>query len=118
MTGLLFPKPKIKKKTKNHAKSSIIHNGKYCYLCWKRYGRFTEKNLHKHHCIHGTANRQLAEEDGLFVNVCVYCHEIDKDAIHNDHDTDLFIMQQAQKAYEKKIGSREDFIKRYGKSFL
>lgn len=118
MTGLLFPKKVEKKRQKSHAKQSIIHNDRYCYLCWKRYGRINAHNLHKHHCFHGTANRQLAEEDGLFVNVCVECHEIDKDAIHNNHDTDMFVMQQAQMAYESKIGSREDFVKRYGKNFL
>lgn len=115
---MLFPKTPSKKKRKHHADVSIIHNEKYCYLCLKKHGRFNTQNLHKHHCFHGTANRRLAEEDGLFINVCVYCHEIDKDAIHNDHNTDLFVMQQAQRAYEKKIGDRESFIKRYGKSFL
>lgn len=116
--GLLFPKGQTKKKEKNHAKKSIIHNDKYCYLCWKRYGRWNERNLHKHHCFHGSANRRLAEEDGLFINVCVNCHELDREAIHNDHKTDLFVMQQAQKAYEEKIGNREQFVARYGKNFL
>ncbi len=114
----MFPKIKGRKKTKAHAKESIMHNEKYCYLCLHRHGMFNSRNLHKHHCFHGTANRSLAEEDGLFINVCVNCHELDRKAIHNDHDTDLYIMQQAQMMYEKKLGSREDFIKRYGKNFL
>lgn len=118
MTGLLFPKNKKIKKYKKHAKQSIIHNEKYCYLCWKRHGRLNSNNLHKHHCFHGTANRRLAEEDGLFINVCVNCHELDKDAIHNDARTDMFVMQQAQSEYEKQIGSREKFVARYGKNFL
>lgn len=116
--GLMFPKNTQRKKNKKHAKNSIIHNERYCYLCWKRKGILNSRNLHIHHCFHGTANRKLAEEDGLYINVCVNCHELDKDAIHNDHNTDLFIMQQAQMMYEKKLGSREAFIKRYGKNFL
>lgn len=118
MKGLLFPKKPTKKKTKVHAKNSIIHNEKYCYLCWVKHGRFNDRNLHRHHCLHGSANRRLAEEDGLFINVCVNCHELDIDAIHNCHDTDIYVMQQAQLAYERKLGTREDFINRYGKNFL
>ncbi len=118
MNGLMFPKQTTKKRRKTHAKESIVSNEKYCYLCMHKYGVVNARQLHKHHCFHGTANRTLAESDGLFISVCLNCHEIDRDAIHNDHETDLFVMQQAQKAYEEKLGSREQFIVRYGKNFL
>lgn len=115
---LMFPKQANKKKRKSHAKESIMQTGKYCYLCFVKHGEYNYRALHKHHALHGFANRELAEADGLYIYCCLGCHELDPDAVHNCYDTDLYVMQQAQNAYEAKIGNRESFIRRYGKSFL
>lgn len=118
MAGLTFDKNPKKKRHKKHAKESLMQKGKYCYLCYEKYGKYNYRALHKHHALHGSANRALAEADGLYIYACLGCHELDKDAIHNCYATDLSVMQQAQRVYEEKLGSREAFIKRYGKSFL
>lgn len=69
----------------------------------------------RHHAIHGTANRKLADQDGLTVQLCHTCHKLLHD--HGIHDRDL--QQIAEKSYlEHYNASIEDFIKRYGKNFL
>lgn len=68
-----------------------------------------------HHAIHGYANRKLADQDGLTVRLCKTCHTL----LHDKgiHDRDL--QQIAEKAYlEYYNASVEDFIKRYGKSYI
>lgn len=105
------------KKRRKHGKS-ILQSEKFCYLCFEKYGEYNYRNLHQHHCMHGTANRVLAEEDGLWIYACIGCHEFNKDAIHNCRETDLYVQQAAQQAYEEQIGTREEFVSRYGKNYL
>jgi len=88
---------------------SIVSNAKRCYICC------SENNLEKHHMIFGTANRKKADEDGLFVNLCHNCHQ----AIHNQNIWEKKALQEiAQERWEHCKGTREEFIKRYGKSYL
>lgn len=88
---------------------SIISNSKRCYLCG------TEQNLQIHHCIFGTANRKKADADGLFVHLCASCHN----AVHNQDIWEKRALQEiAQEKWEERKGSRNEFIKRYGKSYL
>ena len=91
-------------------KESIITNiDKVCYIC-ARYG-----NLEKHHCIHGTANRKLADEDGLFVWLCHNCHM----RLHDKGIGDKGLQIVAEKAWMQHYGKTEaDFIKRYGKNYI
>ncbi len=87
--------------------NSIISKNFCCYICG------SNRNLEIHHCIHGTANRKLAEEDGLTVYLCHSCHA-------DLHDKGLFdksLQSIAQKAYIEKYGSREDFRRRYGRYY-
>lgn len=86
---------------------SIIQDCKECYLC----GR--SDSLECHHAIHGTANRKLADQDGLTVWLCAECHT----NLHQRgwHDNEL--KQVAQTVWELIYGTREEFIKRYGKSY-
>lgn len=82
---------------------------KKCYLCG--YGG----ELELHHAIHGTANRRLADEDGLVVYLCPVCHR----ALHDQGWRDRDLEQAAQFAWMMRHGfAVNDFIKRYGKSYL
>lgn len=90
---------------------SIINNGQYCYVCGK------PKN-HTHHCIFGS-KRALADKDGLTVPLCAECHNL----IHTSSDPfyegiQLDLKRIAQRKWEEKNGTREDFIKRYGRNYL
>lgn len=86
---------------------SIIQSEKECFLC----GRKT--CLEVHHCLSGTANRRLSDEDGLVVWLCCDCHRNLHD--HGWHDRDL--KELAQRAWERHYGTTEDFIYRYGKNY-
>ena len=87
---------------------SIISNAKRCYLCG------SEQNLERHHCIFGTSARRKAESDGLWVYLCHRDHM----AVHNEEIWEKKALQEiAQEKYELKH-SRQEFIERYGKSYL
>lgn len=87
---------------------SIIHSEDWCFICG---GYATDT----HHCIHGTANRKLADQDGLTVRLCHTCHM----KLHDKGSWDKDLQSYAQiKWMEHNNASVEDFIKRYGKSYL
>ena len=87
---------------------SIIHDWDECYICGA-YG--TEV----HHCIHGTANRRLADKDGLTVNLCHACHM----RLHDKGEYDRELQKIAQQRWMEYYGkSVDEFRKRYGKNYL
>ena len=51
---------------------SILQQTKECYLCRLKaeksgyFGQLPSTGLHRHHFMHGTANRKLAEKYGLY----------------------------------------------------
>lgn len=88
--------------------TSIIQKETECYFCFRTWG------LHKHHCLHGSANRIKSEQDGLTVYLCAQCHG----ALHDKGTGDRQLMQLAQTMWERHYGDREAFRERYGKSYL
>lgn len=93
---------------------SIIKSAKTCFFCG------SERNLERHHAMHGTANRRLAEQDGLWIWCCPECHRGDW-GVHgkNGHGKDMTLKMTAEYAWMKHYGkTEEDFIRRYGKSYL
>lgn len=80
-----------------------------CYLC-RWYGQ-----MEVHHCMHGTANRRLAEQDGLMVNLCTDCHR----KLHEHGVGDLMLMQEAERTWMKyNLEEIDGWIARYGKNYL
>ena len=95
-------------------KFSIIQNKKECYQCKTTYG------LELHHCIYGNANRKLADEDGLTVWLCVEHHK-GTNGVHgkNGNEISTYLKQLAEKRWcEFYNKTTEQFIKRYGRSYL
>lgn len=93
---------------------SILQRTEECYFC------ATTKNLHLHHVIHGIANRKLSDEDGLTVYLCWNHHE-GSFGVHgiNGKEIDTMLKEKAQEVWQRYYGkSKEDFIKRYGRSYL
>ena len=88
-------------------KTIIEQNTDFCYFC----GRLATD---RHHVWHGTSNRKKADEDGLTVMLCHFCHM----NLHDKGIGDRLLMQVGQMAWENTYGTREDFIRRYGKSVL
>ena len=92
-------------------KLSILSNKLCCYVCG------TTQNLHRHHCMFGTANHRLADEDGLWIYLCAYHHTGDH-GVHHDKNLNMRIKQDAQTAWEETYGDRQAFMRRYGKNYL
>ena len=89
---------------------SLLSRTKKCYVCGVL-------NVEKHHVFFGTANRKLSEEDGLYIYLCMRHHETGPDAVHVNKGTRVMLQIYAQEAYEK-THTREEFIKRYGRSYI
>ena len=90
---------------------SILSDKRVCFVCG------VTQNLERHHIYYGTSNRKLSEADGCFVYLCRE-HHTGKDGAHFNRSLDLYLKTRCQTAWERKNGTREDFIKRYGKSYI
>jgi len=88
-----------------------------CYLCRKLYMDDSQKVTEEHHAIHGNGRRQLSEKYGLKVYLCQAHHTGSNQAVHLNHEMDLMVEQDAQRAFEKDH-SRSEFISIFGKSYL
>lgn len=86
-----------------------------CYLC----GRNGSMDpLEIHHCL-GGPNRKHSDQDGLVVLLCgERCHRNGKKSAHRCKETSDRLKADAQRAYEEQIGTREQFLDRYGKNYL
>lgn len=109
--GLMFPKIPAKKKKRRHHKSILATQKGQCYLCRKY--TCTEE----HHIFEGR-NRQQSEAYGLKVYLCPVCHRTGPRAAHSNTETKERLHRIGQMAFERKGGSREDFIRIFGKSYL
>lgn len=85
-----------------------MHNKETCYIC----GQWATET---HHCIHGTANRKLADKDGLTVRLCSTCHQNLHDKGNFDRELQRLAQVRWMEYYQK---SEAEFRKRYGKSYL
>ena len=99
--------------------NSIIQTEKECFLCGCRTPSGFFDGLEDHHVFFGTGNRAKSEKLGLKVWLCgETCHRSGKKAVHRCRETDLYIKRHAQEVYEATYGSRADFIKDFGRSYL
>jgi len=91
---------------------SILSNRRECLICGNVSG------LHRHHVFYGTANRRKSEADGCWCYLCVRHHNGSENSVHYNKIMDRNLKKDCQRRWEKIYGSREDFIHRYGKSYL
>ena len=89
---------------------SIIQDERSCLICGN-------PDTEEHHVFFGTANRRLSEKWGLKVYLCPEHHRGYRGVHHNRH-FDKMLKREAQLIWEEKIGSRNEFIKTFGKSYL
>lgn len=88
---------------------SIIQTGeKKCFISG------SQVDLDIHHCIHGSANRKIADKYGLWVWLR---HDIHMLLHDKDKKLDNELEKIAQKAFEKKY-SHEMWMKLVGKNYL
>lgn len=73
-------------------------------------------HAHKHHIFFGPY-RKTADKYGYVVPLC-YEHHIGNNGIHFNREMDLAFKRRAQKDFEEKHGSREEFRQLFGRSYL
>ena len=93
----------------------------YCFFCGK------PVDNSEHHLLFGNGFRNLAEEDGLKVDVCDTCHVIGEvtKRIHDNPMAEKLSKMLGQALYERNEcakgatldDAREKFRKRYGRSY-
>ena len=81
---------------------------------------FTGTPYCERHHIFGSANRNLSEKYGFVIPLAPYLHNFAPNSVHGNpnHGLDLELKKLAQKYYEEHVGSREDFIKEFGQSWM
>lgn len=90
--------------------SVMVANMKYCLVCHS-------PKVEVHHVYFGSANRQISDRMGFIVPLC-YEHHRGNSGVHFNRDFDLKLKRMGQEIYENKFGSREDFIRLFGRSYL
>lgn len=91
-----------------------------CYLCRVLFDIETTRGLETHHCFEGgtSGRRKMSDKYGLTVKLCHYHHTGSAEGVHFNKHNELIVKRMAQKYYEEHIGSREDFIRDFIKSYL
>ena len=84
-----------------------------CYTCGKRCP------TQEHHIFYGTANRRLSEQYGMKVHLCLEHHLDNQSGVHGrNRELDRKLKEDAQIVFERKYGSRVDFINIFGRNYL
>ena len=91
---------------------SIIQETKECFIT------HDTQNLHYHHIFGGTGNRRLSDQYGLTVWLRADWHNMANYGVHFNRELDLKLKRLAQTKWEERFGSREEFRKIFGKSWL
>lgn len=76
-----------------------------------------DSNVAIHHVFNGP-NRKLSEKYGFVVPLRPDWHNMMPYSVHMDQKFDESLKRKAQSYYESHYGSREDFRKEFGKSYL
>lgn len=92
------------------AKSRLVEDMSHCLFCGS-------PNPEEHHIFFGPC-RKIADEYKLIVPLCGQHHREGKDSPHKNRIIDLALKCWAQSVFEKEIGDRADFRKKFRKSYL
>lgn len=96
---------------KNKRESVITKNLDDCYICKSRASEM-------HHIFFGgnmkKSYRLKSEYYGLKLPLCRNCHN----KAHNDREFNYRLRRIGQRCFEKKIGTREEFMAIFEKNYL
>lgn len=70
-----------------------------------------------HEIFFGNGKREKSKQYKLILPLC-YIHHRGDNGPHRNRAVDLTYKQMAQKTFEATYGSRSDFIKEFGRSYL
>lgn len=84
----------------------------HCYFTGKPY-------CHRHHIFYGPY-RNKSEEYGFVIPLASQLHEFEPESVHGNPNQglDLQLKQMAQQYFEEHYGTREEFIRIFGKNRL
>jgi len=86
---------------------SVFCSDDYCSLCGSNY-QLTWDEIFK------GSNRQMSMKYGFCNRLCLKCHR----RINEDYEYIDYWHKIAQNYYEEHYGTREDFIKDFGRNYL
>lgn len=92
-------------------KSILVDDLEHCIFCHN-------PNVEIHHVFFGSANRSISDRYKLVVPLCNKHHTGSKDCPHQNRIIDLSMKSWGQAVYEKEIGTRDQFIKEFGRNYL
>lgn len=93
-----------------NGKSIPVFETDCCYVCGN-------PNTQWHHVFFGNANRKISDRYGYVIGLC-QAHHTGQNGVHFNKRLDMQLKTMAQEHFESNYGSREDFIKVFGKSFI
>lgn len=84
----------------------------HCYFTGMPY-------CHRHHIFYGPY-RNKSEEYGFVIPLASQLHEFEPESVHGNPNQglDLQLKQMAQQYFEEHYGTREEFIRIFGKNRL
>lgn len=91
-------------------KSAIIEDMEHCVVCGSPYVQI-------HHIFFGTSNRKMSDKYGYVAPLCRE-HHTGNTGVHFNKFLDLYLKQMAQTHFEANTGTRNEFRKVFGKSYL
>lgn len=100
----------MKRTTKRELFSVLTNDLEHCIITGN-----TEVAIH--HVFNGP-NRRLSEDYGFIVPLRPDWHNMMPYSVHMDQRFDESLKRKAQTYYEEHIGTREQFIAEFGKSYL
>ena len=89
--------------------SVIVDDLSYCIECGRPYP-------HKHEVFFGEKQRKHSIKYGMILPLC-YLHHEGNDSPHHNRVIDMRYKKKAQAIWESIYGTREDFIRIFGKSY-
>ena len=95
-------KIKLKKGPKHRKRKSIMQDehDKRCYLCMLLHGDYGEKVTQEHHVVFGSGRREISNEYGLTVRLCVEeHHEEGAESVHNNQEIAELLKAKAQERF-------------------
>jgi len=90
--------------------SAIIRNMKECIVCGSPY-------IQVHH-VFGASNRKISDRYGYIVPLCMLHHTAGPASVHFNRDFDLHLKKVSQKHFEAQNGTRDEFIRIFGRNYL
>ena len=91
---------------------SLLSNERECLICK------TPCDLHKHHIYFGHGYRELSEKYGCWCYLCGRHHNLSNMGVHFNRPLDLRLKEECQRAFEAKVGTREEFMRIFGRNWL